>query len=130
MSSFSVGFDARPQTMIAITHVPSPNLEQCERSYVTRTAIDYRRAMLQHDEYCRMLRALGAQVITLTVNRDLPDCAFVEDTAIVFDEVAVLGSMGAASRRPEPAGIELELKKYRKTHQIQPPATIEGGDVL
>src|SRR5436189_6017957 len=76
-----------------------------------------------------MLRACGADVVTLEINRDLPDCAFVEDTAIVLDEVAVLASMGAGSRRAEPAGIELELEKYREIHRVQTPATIEGGDV-
>src|SRR5262249_30772102 len=116
--------------MIAITHAPSPKMEQCERSYVARTAIDLRRAAQQHEAYCRMLRALGVDVITLDVNRDLPDCVFVEDTAIVLDEVAVLSSMGVESRRAEPAGIELELRKYREIDRVQRPATIEGGDVL
>jgi len=116
--------------MIALTHVPSPNLEQCECTYVSRSPIDYRRAVRQHEEYCRVLGACGAEVITLDANRALPDCAFVEDTAIVLDEVAVLASMGAESRRAEPAGIELELKKHREIHRVQTPATIEGGDVL
>ena len=116
--------------MIAITHVPSPKMEQCERTYVARTPIDYRRAARQHEEYCRKLRACGADVVTLDMNRDLPDCAFVEDTAIVLDEVAVLASMGAESRCAEPAGIELDLAKYREIHRVQTPATIEGGDVL
>ena len=116
--------------MIAITHVPSPKMEQCERTYVAWTPIDHRRAARQHEEYCRMLRACGADVVTLDINLDLPDCAFVEDTAIVLDEVAVLASMGAESRCAEPAGIELELRKYREIHRIQTPATIEGGDVL
>ena len=72
-----------------------------------------------------MLRACGADVFTLDINRDLPDCAFVEDTATVLDEVAVLASMGAESRRAEPAGIELELWKYREIHRVETPATID-----
>src|SRR2546425_10721624 len=102
--------------MIAITHVPSPKMEQCERTYLARTTINYDRAARQHEEYCRMLRACGADVVALDINRDLPDCAFVEDTAIVLDEVAVLASMGAESRRAEPAGIGLELRKYQGVH--------------
>src|SRR5436309_2911355 len=116
--------------MIAITHVPSPKMERCERTCVPRTSIDYWRAARQHEEYCRMLRACGPSVVTLEINRDLPDCAFVEDTAIVLDEVAVLAAMGAESRRAEPTGSELELGKYRKIHRVETPATIEGGDVL
>src|SRR5262249_28856941 len=58
------------------------------------------------------------------------DCAFVEDTAVVLDEVAVLASMGTASRRAEPAAIEPELRKYREVRRVEAPATLEGGDVL
>jgi dimethylargininase len=105
-------------------------MEQGQRTYLARTSIDYDRATRQHEEYCRMLRSCGADVVTLDINRDLSDCAFVEDTAIVLDEVAVLASMGTESRRAEPAGIELELGKYREIHRVQTPATIEGGDVL
>jgi len=77
-----------------------------------------------------MLRRYGADVRTLDVNAALPDSVFIEDTAIVLDEIAVLCSMGAASRRAEPEGIEAELSKYRKVERIELPATIDGGDVL
>ena len=84
--------------MLALTHVPSPNLEQCQRTFVAPAPIDYALALRQHQAYCEMLRQCGARVVTLDVNRDLPDCVFIEDTAIVLDEVAVLASMGAPSR--------------------------------
>ncbi len=116
--------------MLALTHIPSPNLQQCQRTYVAAAGIDQVLANQQHDSYCRMLRRLGADVRTLDVNRDWPDSVFIEDTAIVLDEVAILTSMGAASRRLEPAGIELELRRYREVERIELPATIEGGDVL
>jgi dimethylargininase len=116
--------------MLALTHVPSPRMECCQLTYVARAPIDHGRALRQHEDYCRTLRACGARVQTLSVNHDLPDCAFIEDTAVVLDEVAVLASMGPASRRAEPAGIEPELRKLRPVHRIEPPATLEGGDVL
>jgi dimethylargininase len=77
-----------------------------------------------------LLRHCGVEVHTLDVNVELPDCVFIEDTAIVLDEVAVLASMGTPSRRAEPVGIESELRKYRDVHRVEAPATIEGGDVL
>src|SRR5207245_867630 len=58
------------------------------------------------------------------------DSVFIEDTAIVLDEIAVLASMGVESRRAEPAGIEPVLKEYRQVHRLEPGATLEGGDVL
>jgi len=116
--------------MLALTHVPSPNLERCQRTYVAPAPIDHARALDQHAAYCQMLRECGAEVRTLDVNRDLPDCVLIEDTAIVLDEVAVLASMGAPSRGAEPAGVEPELRKYREVERVEFPATVEGGDVL
>lgn len=116
--------------MLAITHVPSPNMDQCLRTYLGHTPIDYGRAVQQHEAYCQLLRQCGADVRTLDVHRQLPDCAFIEDTAIVLDEVAVLCPMGHAARRAEPVGIEPELRKYREVQRVELPATLEGGDVL
>jgi len=116
--------------MLALTHIPSPNLEQCQRTFIAPAPIDFGRALKQHETYCAMLRRCGADVRTLTVNRDFPDSVFIEDTAVVLDEVAVVCSMGAISRRGELAGAEPELRKHRAVQRIELPATIEGGDVL
>jgi dimethylargininase len=119
-----------PRRLLAITHAPSPKLEQGERTHIGRATIDFTLACRQHEAYCQMLRDCGAEVRVLDVNRELPDSVFVEDTAIVLDEVAVLASMGVESRRAEMPGIELELQKHRELERISVPATIEGGDVL
>jgi dimethylargininase len=116
--------------LIAVTHVPSPRLQEGERTYVGLTTVDYALALRQHAAYCDALRACGADVITLDVNRALPDCVFVEDTAIVLDELAVMMSMGAESRRDEPAGIEPTLRRFRTIERVELPATIDGGDVV
>lgn len=116
--------------MLALTHVPSPKLNHGQRTHVAHETIDLDLAVRQHAQYCTMLRDCGVQVRTLDVNRDLPDATFVEDTAIVLDEVAVLASMGTEVRRGELPGIQRELRKYRALHCVEPPATIEGGDVL
>jgi len=116
--------------MRALTHVPSSNLHHGQRTHVPRQAIDEALALQQHRAYCQMLRDCGAEVRTLDVNRDLPDATFLEDTAIVLDEVAVLASMGTEARRRELAGIEPELRKYRAVERVEVPATLEGGDVL
>jgi dimethylargininase len=116
--------------MLALTHAPSPRLAQCQLTYVAAAPIDHGRAVQQHEAYCQMLRRGGAEVRTLDVNHDLPDSVFIEDTAIVLDEVAVLASMGAPTRRAEPSGIEPELRKYREVERIESSATLEGGDVL
>jgi dimethylargininase len=105
-------------------------MEQGERTHIGRAPIDLDRALNQHADYCKRLCRLGVSVRTLDCNRDLPDSVFIEDTAVVFDEVAVLASMGADSRRAEPGGIEPVLREYREVHHVEPPATLEGGDVV
>jgi dimethylargininase len=115
---------------VAVTHVPSPNMQRYERTYVEDQAIDLALAARQHDAYCVALERCGAEVIRLDVNQEMADCVFVEDTAIVFDDVAVMTSPGAESRRREPAGIEPTLRAYREIERVYSPATIDGGDVV
>ncbi len=114
----------------AITHLPSPNIDRGERTFVDANPIDGRLALRQHERYCDALRACGADVIMLDANRDLPDCVFVEDTAIVLDEIAVMMSMGAESRRKEVEAVEAALRPFREIAQVSLPATIDGGDVV
>jgi dimethylargininase len=77
-----------------------------------------------------MLASCGATVVTTDVNLAYPDCVFVEDTAVVLDEVAVLASMGAEARRGEPAGMEPLLRRYREVIRVNLPARLDGGDVV
>jgi dimethylargininase len=114
----------------AITHTVSPHISNCELTFVDRLPIDVELAHRQHQEYCSALERLGVRVMVLAENESYPDCCFVEDTAIVVDELAVICSMGAPSRRGETKLIERELSKYRETIRIALPATIDGGDVL
>ena len=116
--------------LTVVTHQPSPALQECELTFMESEKIDYGQALQQHQAYCQMLKKCGARVIQLTDNLALPDSVFVEDPIIVFDEVAVLTSMGVASRRPEGVALDRFFRSYRKIERISLPATIEGGDVL
>jgi len=116
--------------LLAITHVPSPNMQRGERTFVDELVVDYELSLRQHAEYRAALQRCGAEVIVLDVNRTMPDCVFVEDTAIVLRELAVMMSPGAESRRGEPAGIEPSLRQFREVRRVKRPATIDGGDVV
>lgn len=115
---------------VALTHIISPNIAQCELSFMERSPIDYELAVQQHQAYCMLLRDRGLQVIELTMNSDYPDSTFIEDTSIVTKEIAVMARMGTASRRGEVPGIESVLAAYCNIGHIRTPATLEGGDVL
>jgi dimethylargininase len=116
--------------LIAITREVSPSIVKCELTHLERQAIDFQLAQKQHRNYQNCLQDLGCQLLCLPVEPDLPDSVFVEDTAVVLDEVALLTRPGAASRRLEVESVAEVLKKYRKTVSIQPPGTLDGGDVL
>jgi len=118
------------RSLAAVTHVPPRSLEAGERTFASRAPIDHARALAQHDAYCDTLLALGCEVITLDVNAEFPDAVFVEDTAVVLDEVAVLALPGAPSRRGEVPGIAGTLARYRPLARISLPGTLDGGDVV
>ena len=115
---------------VALTHKVSPNINRCELTYRGRELISYELAGRQHEAYCQLLRDCGLEIIELSVNRDYPDSTFIEDTAVVFDEIAIMANFGVESRRGEVKGIEPALAKYRRIARIQSPATLDGGDVL
>jgi dimethylargininase len=114
----------------AITRAVSWSIDRCELGYLERQPIDYRRASEQHDRYEAALAELGLSVVALEAEHDLPDAVFVEDTAVVVDEVAVLARPGAASRRPEVESVARALARYRPLAWIREPGTLDGGDVM
>jgi dimethylargininase len=117
--------------LVALVREPSASLADCELSYLDRTPIDLNKTRVQHAGYCAALRAAGAEIRVLPALDHLPDAAFVEDTAVVVDEVAILGALGVGSRAAEAAAIVAELEAYRPVRRLdRPDATLEGGDVL
>ena len=115
---------------IAITRPVSPALAECELSYVPRQSIDLKLAAAQHASYETALVACGCDIRRLAIQPTLPDSVFVEDTAVVLDDVAVITRPGAESRRPETASMAEALRDYRELLQITAPDTLDGGDVL
>ncbi len=115
---------------IAITRQVSPRFQECELTHLERVSIDLELARAQHDKYIEVLRSLCGEVGILPAEPDLPDSVFVEDTAIILPELAVITHPGAVSRRAEVASIVEILRLIRTQSFIEPPATLDGGDVL
>ena len=114
----------------AITRKVSPAMARCELTHLERQPIDVALAAQQHERYEALLADLGCRVVSLPAAPALPDSVFVEDTAIVLDELAVLTRPGAPSRRPEVAPVALALATLRPLDSIVEPGTLDGGDVL
>ena len=113
-----------------ITREISPRFAECEITHIERTPIDLAIARLQHRGYVDALKSLGCEVIELPAERNLPDSVFVEDTAVILPEVAVITCPGADSRKPETESIARALAPLRKLVHVREPATVDGGDVL
>jgi dimethylargininase len=116
--------------LVAITRAVSPAIVNCELSFIDRKPIDLAKARQQHHAYEKLLEKLGAQLISLPAEPALPDSMFVEDPAVVLDEVAVILPLGTESRRLEAISLAEALSKFRTLEHVTLPGTVEGGDVL
>ncbi len=114
----------------ALTRAVSASLASCELTWLDRREIDIELAIEQHKQYEKALAALGVRVIPLPERPELPDAVFVEDPLLVFDEVAIVTRMGAASRRAESQSLAEAIAAFRPVRSILEPAALEGGDVM
>ena len=113
----------------ALTRQPGPDFAQG----ITTSQLgapDYTRMLAQHAAYEDALRSLGLEIIQLDALVGYPDAYFVEDAAVVLPELAVITRPGASARQGEEKSIAQSLAAYRTLAAIQPPGTLEGGDVF
>jgi dimethylargininase len=116
--------------LTALTRLPGPTLARCELTHLPRQPIDFALAVTQHRGYQAALREAGLRVLELPADPAFPDGVFVEDTAVVLDELAVLTAPAPPSRRGELAAIEAALAPLRPLAWLPADAFLEGGDVL
>ncbi len=118
-------------TRIALTRHPSRRLAEGLVTHLARTPIDLALADRQHQAYQDALAGRGWQVHQVGIAEDCPDSVFIEDTVVVFDDLAVLTRPGAPSRRPEVSGVDTAVREIGLTiERIAEPGTLDGGDVL
>jgi dimethylargininase len=115
---------------VALTRPVPRSINSCELTHIDRNPIDVDLARRQHRAYETALSDAGCRIERLLAADELPDSVFVEDTAIVVDEIAVITRPGAESRRPENASVAAALRNYRELIFMQSPAILDGGDVL
>jgi dimethylargininase len=116
--------------LLALTRAVPRSIVHCELTHLSRTTIDYERAVDQHHRYELALMSQGCTVRRLPDEHEFPDSVFVEDTAVVVPEMAVIARPGAESRRGETASMTTALEPHRPLVRIEPPGTLDGGDVL
>jgi dimethylargininase len=114
----------------AVTRKPCKNFGRGLTTAVGANPADYELMLKQHEAYLDALSVAGLEVIILDPQPDYPDAHFVEDTAVVTADVAVITIPGAQTRQGEEESIVPVLSEYRKIERIQAPGTLDGGDVL
>ena len=115
---------------VAVTRELTAAIGNCELTFLHRSAIDFAHAQQQHRDYQSALSSLGCEVVVVPAPPGLADSVFIEDTALVLDDIAVMLRPGVASRQPEVAGVAEVLQQYKPLKAIEPPGTIDGGDLL
>lgn len=113
----------------AFTRAVSPRLAECQLTHLARVPIDAARAASQHASYEQALAGAGFEIIRLPELADDPDAVFVEDTALILDDHAVITRPGAASRAGEADSTATGLSPAFALHRIE-RGFLDGGDVL
>jgi dimethylargininase len=115
----------------ALVRRPGPHFAEGLVSHIERTSVDVDLARRQWQHYVDALERSGWTCIEVPPADDCPDSVFVEDTMVVYRDLAVIARAGADVRRPEAAAAELTVaaQGYR-TVRIKAPGTLDGGDVL
>ena len=116
--------------LIAMTREINAAMDSCELTFLARDKIDMDLAEQQHQQYQSALSSLGCEIVIVPTELDLADSVFIEDIAVVLDEIAVLCRPATALRGQEVSGVEEVLQHYRTLVSIQSPGTLEGGDLL
>lgn len=125
-----MGKGKRETGTVALVRPPSDSFRDCIVTFRRREPIGVDLAREQHRAYRECLGELGARVVELPEEPELPDAVFVEDAAVVFEELAVTANPGALSRRAEVASVAEALGRYRPLECIRSPGTLDGGDVV
>lgn len=115
----------------ALVRRPSPRLAEGLLTHLDPAPVDADLALRQWEGYVAALQAAGWETIEVPAADECPDAAFVEDTAVMYGDLAVIARPGADERKPETSATEETLRGlgYRLA-KIQAPGTLDGGDVL
>ncbi|MDG4862586.1 N(G),N(G)-dimethylarginine dimethylaminohydrolase [Streptomyces sp. T-3] len=115
----------------ALIRRPSPRLAEGLVTHLERTEVDAGLAVEQWEAYADALRAHGWETVEVAPADDCPDGVFVEDTVVMFRNVALIARPGAESRRPETSAVEHAVAALgASVNWVWEPGTLDGGDVL
>jgi dimethylargininase len=116
---------------IALVRAPSSRLAEGIVTHIDRAPVDVGLAERQWATYVDALRGVGWQIREVPVLESAPDCVFIEDTVVMFHDLAVITRPGDDRRKPEVTAVEPIVRKLGcRVERIIAPGTLDGGDVL
>ena len=119
------------QSPIALIRRPGPRLTEGIVTHIDRVPVDQLLACAQWENYVQAMEAAGWHTVEVPAADDCPDAVFIEDTVVMFKNVAVVTRPGADSRKPEIIDVEKVLDDLGSSiNRIHAPGTLDGGDVL
>ena len=120
-----------PAIGTALVRPPGHRLTEGIITHQDRVPVDYSLASQQWTAYCDAMSTAGWDLVEVPGADDCPDAVFVEDTVVMYRNVAVISRPGARARRPETAAVALLLEALGcSLNHIVAPGTLDGGDVL
>lgn len=114
----------------AIVRPPGRSYINCLSTHPLKQTIDVDKAKAQHEFFCKMLERIGFELIRLKADENYPDGCFVEDCAVIDENIAVICRLGPNSRKGEERDVEKILNSFKEIRRISSPGILEGGNVL
>lgn len=114
----------------AIVRAPGKNYINCVSTHPLKETIDVEKAKAQHESFCKVLERIGLKVKELEPDEKYPDGCFVEDCAIIHENIAVICNLKPPSRKGEEIDVKAILSDHKKTKELSSTAILEGGNVL
>lgn len=114
----------------AIVRAPGKSYINCVSTHPLKKTIDVEKAKAQHESFCKILKRIGLEVVRLDPDENYPDGCFVEDCAIIHEDIAVICNLKPRSRKGEEVAVEVILNSDKKIKNLSSSAILEGGNVL
>ena len=114
----------------AITRSISPSYSNALSTYFGEKTPNFELAKDVHSAYVAALEAHGTSVTVLPPLPKYPDSCFVEDTAVMIDEKAIISNMGHPSRIGEEVAVLEYLSDDYEIIRMPENCKLDGGDVV
>jgi dimethylargininase len=109
---------------------PADSLADGIVTFIDRQPVDHELANRQWDGYVAALHRSGWPTVVIDADDAMPDCVFVEDTVVMFGDLAVITNPRQPARNPEIVAVQRMIDELGLKSTAITEGTLDGGDVL